>query len=236
MKTRLSWWLSLLPCLIVVVTFLIARRIGNEQAKTLLSFVGLFIASLSMIPAVHQFIENRKVKYLFGANDKNKRAFVWVTNLGVPVFTVTKVLLRTMDSEQAMSTRHPVKQGDQCEIDITEILLRVVKESLWDDIEIGFAFSSPHESGTSTFQPCHVMAPYGSVDRISCGFEMPSDIRCPKCGQTAFVRVEDLQSFRELAKRQERTRRDLMRSCPQHKSKWLATIRATPSTQHISGQ
>ena len=234
MKTRLSGLLSLLPCLIVVVSFLIARRLGTEQAKILASFVGLFIASLSAIPAIHQFIENRKVKYLLGANEKSKRAFVWIINLGAPVFTVTKVLLRTLDSEQAMNTRHPIKQGDQCEIDITETLIRVVKESLWDDIEIGFAFPSPHESGTSTFQPYHVMAPYGSVDRIRSGFEMPSDIRCPTCGQTAFVRVEDLKSFSELAKRQKKTRHDLMRSCPQHKSKWLATIQATSATRHLS--
>jgi hypothetical protein len=232
MRIRLSSLLPFLPVLIVVASFGVAERLGSEQAKLLAQFVGLFVASLSAIPTVQRSIEDRKVKYLFSAKDHQKRGFLWIANLGKPVFTVTRVRIRTLESEQGLEASLTLKEGEQHEIDITEILLRVVKESLWDDIEIAFDFSSAHGSGSSEAQPFHVMAPYGSMDRISARFEMPLHFKCPKCGQPAFIRVRDLNRLHQLADRKRKAEKDFKLSCPAHKSEWLAKIESQNRTKN----
>jgi hypothetical protein len=175
-----------------------------------------------------QWKSQQAVHIRFGLKIQDRRARVWIRNLGTAHFMVTKAILRT-DSDTKTIYLHMVVHPDR----------RAgffVPDSLWEhhsifcDINVTLYYESATQAIASQSRAYNLLVGVGraQVIKIYKGIKRwYAD--CPKCaraGKTFNQRINTngLANFEQATARQKEAESEFEATCPNHQSKWEATV------------
>lgn len=225
-KAKLKLIFLFLPSAIVLAAFLFSLAVKAPEQKTIVQWVGAFIAAIGPIPVWWLEREENKLAFDFGLSAEGGRGHLLISNYSRKIFTINKINVKTSDDLHQKETSVTIMAGDQ-KIDITEELVKAVHEH-WDDVEISFEYSSVNGSGLSQAKPYHVVALDGVVGNVVAGFHEMRIVGCPACGAKTLFSVEDLKHEADVLMRKATIANNLKKSCPNHKSKWLTSSTGDP--------
>jgi hypothetical protein len=175
-----------------------------------------------------QFKSQQAIHIRFGVKIQERRARVWVRNLGTAHFMVTKAVLRS-DSETKTIYMHMVVAPERK-------AGFFIPDSLWEhhsihcDVNVTLYYESANQSLTSQSKAYNFIVGIGRTAVIKIYKGLKSWYAdCPKCMRegrryNVSISTNSLVNFEQAEARQKEAEKEFSATCPDHQSQWQATM------------
>jgi len=226
--------------LLVLVAGGLAFYWTNSAQTQAVAAVAGFLATILLIGVTREYVRTNQetLKLLaaqweqqhtptfrFGVKASNGYARVWVANLGVANFMVTKVVVAKKQEKPLVRHKHRiVTPGHVTGFDLPEELWR--DEPIFCDINVKLEYQCFGKEGVSEGRSYNLLVSNGKVIKIRKGMGTVWAVNCPKCKRWdgMAMRTENLTNFEEADARQKQMEEELSATCPEHQSQWMLTM------------
>ncbi len=177
----------------------------------------------------------QEIHIRFGLIIQDRRARVWVRNLGISRFMITKAIITNGDSKSQTLYMHMLVHPDRkAGFFIPDALWE--RHNIFCDINVKLFYESATQPETSQSKAYNLLISVSAPHVIKIYKGIKSWYAyCPKCqrdNETAFnnsvfnmgIDTNGLENFAQAAERQKAAEAELEATHPEHESQWQATI------------
>jgi len=248
LKTAERHWPILALICIALVFFL---RFWREPAEAQ-SIAGLFsfLAAALLIAVTWEYVrtnqetlalmeaqwqEQNKLGLRFGLMRRNDGARVWIANVGLRQFMITKAVIRRRGEKNSVLYKHMI-------VGPGTVRGFYLPKEIWSsasimlDVEVSLEYEWQGQVSTTEGKTYQLIIAIGHprIIRITKGVHGLHSVTCPKCKEfLQMMRTDSLANFHEAEKREKEMESEFAATCPSHASKWILTAEIQRSLNAI---
>lgn len=174
-----------------------------------------------------QWEEQNKLGLRFGLKKlRNGGARVWIANVGLRQFMVTKARIRQRGGKTTVLHKHMIVRPSSVRgFNLPDEIWKPV--SLMLDLEVSLEYEWQGKVNVSEGKAYNLVIAIGQtrIIRIRQGIDELYSATCAKCKDFATpMRTDGVANFDALQKREKAMELELAASCPNHSSQWALTV------------
>jgi hypothetical protein len=169
-----------------------------------------------------QWEEQNRIVVQFGLRKSERKPRVWVSNLGLCNFMITKLIVRMPGEAPVYVNKHQsVRAGHVRGFFLPD---HIWNKRLIRDLDIAILCVSNGEPVHTPSKMFSLLIDNDQVIKVYKGFRSSWYTNCPKCRESVPMRTDGLVNFDEAQLRNKEIDRNLEASCPNHISQWILTV------------
>lgn len=177
-----------------------------------------------------QWKAQQEIHIRFGVKIQDGRARVWVRNLGISNFMVTKAIIENDDGHSKTLYKHMIVQPERRSgFFIPDVLWE--RHNIFCDLNITLFYESAAQPEISLSKAYNVLLGVSGRSKIIHVYRGIRSwyVHCPKCKSSGeefnkLIDTRGLANFAQAREREKQAEKEFEASHPEHQSQWDATI------------